>query len=153
MNCASYASLVTSAATPQVRIRMACERLGQEQFVRRCLDLLAGRADDTELLITLGGPHAQQLIASGIPEGQEYWVRVWAARGLLWAGAGDDMAELRVALGDASWRVREMTCKVVARHRLGDLLDHVAALEHSDPVPRVRAAAARAARRVLEAES
>lgn len=143
---------MTPAATPQVRINSACERLGRAEVVRRCLDLLAGRNEDPELLVVLGGPHAEQLIANEIPDAQAYWIRVWAARGLLWAGPGDDIRALRAALSDQSWRVREMTCKVIARHRLGGLLDDVAELE-SDPVPRVRAAAARAATRVIEAES
>jgi HEAT repeat protein len=47
------------------------------------------------------------------------------------------------ALADEAWRVREMAAKVVARRRLGDALTAVAALQQ-DPVPRVRAAAARA---------
>jgi HEAT repeat protein len=84
--------------------------------------------------------------------GQDYWLRVWAARGLLWAGPGDDIDALRSALADDSWRVREMTCKVVARHRVGDLLDDVVVLE-SDPVSRVRSAAVGAARRIVEAQA
>jgi hypothetical protein len=36
-----------------------------------------------------------------------------------------------------------MAAKVIARHRVGDALDAVAGLR-TDPVPRVRAAAARA---------
>ena len=71
---------------------------------------------------------------------------------MLWAGHGDDTAVLREALDDDHWRVREMVCKVVARHRIGDLLDCVAALE-SDPVPRVGTAARRAAARIVEAEA
>jgi HEAT repeats len=47
------------------------------------------------------------------------------------------------ALGDDHWRVREMACKVIARHQVGDALPAVARLR-DDPVPRVRAAAARA---------
>ena len=86
----------------------------------------------------------------GQPEHQEYWLRVWAVRGLLWAGPGDDPAVLHEALSDDHWRVREMACKVVARHCAGDLLDHVANLER-DPVQRVRTAAARAVVSILEA--
>jgi hypothetical protein len=62
----------------------------------------------------------------------------------LWTGPGKNIAVLREALADGHWRVREMACKVIARHEVGDLLDRVAALE-ADPVERVRAAAARAA--------
>ena len=135
-------------ATPRVRIAGACERLGRAEVIRRCLALLTGDRDD-ELLLALGGSHAEQLIGRGVPSDQAYWARVWAARGLLWAGVGDSTIELRRALSDDSWRVREMACKVAGRHRMGRLLTDVAALER-DPVSRVREAAARAARRIVE---
>jgi HEAT repeat protein len=82
------------------------------------------------------GPHPRR--------DQRYFLRVWAARALLYAW--DDSAQGAVldALADESWRVREMVAKVVARRKLGDALAAVAGLS-SDPVPRVRAAAARAA--------
>jgi HEAT repeat protein len=118
--------------------------------IRRCLGLLAGGSDDPQFIVTLGGDHARQLLDDGVPPGQAYWLRVWAARGLLWAGPGDDVDVLRSALADDAWRVRELTCKVIARHRVGDLLDEVAGLE-SDPVARVRSAAARAAALIVEA--
>jgi HEAT repeat protein len=47
------------------------------------------------------------------------------------------------ALADESWRVREMAAKVVAKRKIGDALPVVAEMS-ADPVPRVRAAAARA---------
>ena len=83
------------------------------------------------------------LVGDCVPADQAYYVRVWALRGLLWAGPGDDPDRLRPAFDDESWRVREMACKVVARHRIGDLLDEVAALE-TDSIGRVRTAASRA---------
>ena len=85
-----------------------------------------------------------RLLADGLPEGQRYWLKVMAARGLLWAGPGENPDQLRPAFTDETWRVREMLCKVVARHRVDELLEEVVALE-SDPVPRVRSAATRAA--------
>lgn len=145
----AYPDQMPSVATPRVRIAGACERLGRSEVIRRCLDLLAGREDDHELLVILGAAHAQNLIAKGIPKAEAYWVRVLAARGLLWAGVGERTEELRSALTDDSWRVREMTCKVIARYRLGDLLEELVPLA-SDPVPRVRAAASRAAARIIE---
>ena len=128
-----------------MRIELACRQLGREEVIRRCLELFEGELDDAEFLVlTLGGrAHAAQLLADGVPVDQAYYVRVWALRGLLWAGPGDDPDRLRPAFDDESWRVREMACKVVARHRLGDLLDEVAALE-TDPIGRVRTAASRA---------
>lgn len=140
-----------SGETPQFRIEMACERFGRAEVIRRCLALLAGGSDDPRFIVMLGGPHAMDLIGAGTPA-QSYWLRVWAARGLLWAGPGDDIDVLRAALTDDSWRVREMTCKVAARYRLGDLLDDISALE-SDSVPRVRAAAIRAVTLIVEARA
>lgn len=78
--------------------------------------------------------------------------RVWAARGLLHAwdpacgypACRDAATEAIIhATSDDAWRVREMAGKVIARHRVGDALDAVAALR-ADGVPRVRAAAQRA---------
>lgn len=79
--------------------------------------------------------------------------RVWAARGLLWAEPGEDIAALRAGLDDDHSRVREMVCKLTARHRVGELLGQAAHLEEADPITRVRAAASRAGRRIVEAEA
>ena len=98
--------------------------------------------------MSLGGTPAMHLLADGVPPEQAYWLRVWAARGLLWAGAGDDPNALRIGLTDDSWRVREMTCKVIARHRVCELLEDVVPLEE-DRNSRVRAAAKRAAQRIV----
>jgi hypothetical protein len=137
-------------ATPRLRIEQACEGLGRSEVIRRCLALLAGGTADPQFILTLGGHPARRLLDDGIPLAQEYWLRAWAARGLLWAGPGDEPDVLRAALADPAWRVRELMCKVVARHRVGDVLEDVAALQ-SDPVPRVRAAAVRAATLIVEA--
>lgn len=123
--------------------------MGRTALIARCLDLLAGGDEDPSFVTTLGGPHATRLLDRGLPTDQEYWLRVWAARGLLWAGPGDRPEVLRVALRDDAWRVREMTCKVVARHRVGELLDGVAGLE-SDEIPRVRRAAEKAIMRIVD---
>lgn len=74
---------------------------------------------------------------------QQYWLRVWAARALLYAW--DDIARAAVAdaLADEAWRVREMAAKVVARRLLGEALAVVAGLRQ-DPVVQVRRAAERA---------
>lgn len=130
----------------------ACHTMGPSTFADRCLDLLAGGEEDPSFLTTLGGPHAVALLDRELPSDQAYWFRVWAARGLLWAGPGDRPGVLRRALRDDAWRVREMTCKVVARHRVGVLLDAVRALE-ADEVSRVRRAAARAVVRIIEVQA
>ena len=138
-------------ATPRLRVAAACQRIGTDAVVERCLHLLSGGHDSPEFLVMLGGRHAMRLLADGLPPGQQYWLRVMAARGLLWAGPGKEPNRLRAALRDETWRVREMICKVVARHRVDELLDEVIELEN-DPVPRVRAAATRAAVRIVGAQ-
>lgn len=150
-NCHVARSLC-EVTTPRIRVENACLRLGRSEVVRRCRTLLAGGSEDADFIITLGGPAAVRYLNDGQPGHQAYWLRVWGARGLLWAGPGEDITGLRNALNDDHWRVREMVCKVVARHRIGNLLDSVAALE-SDPVKRVCAAAGRAAVAVVEGEA
>lgn len=119
-------------------------------MITRCAALLAGVEDDIDFIITLGGAPARQLLAVGVPVGQEYWLRVWAARGLLWTGPGPAVDALRGALADDHWRVREMACKVAARHRMADVVDAVILLQ-GDQNARVSFAATRAARRILAA--
>ena len=109
------------------------------------MELLAGQDGDRSVVRALGGRSAEQDVLA--PQ-HRYWLRVWAARGLLWAWGDDAAPALRAALGDEAWRVREMAARVVARHRLGDLLDDVQRLR-SDPVQRVRVAAERAVVRVV----
>jgi HEAT repeat protein len=127
--------------TPRQRIEAASARVGREAFVRQCLELLEGRRVEADLVRVLAGRSAQWGLSAG-PE-SDYWMRVWAVRGLLWAWDPIALAALRRSCRDDAWRVREMAAKVVARHRLGEALEDVAALQ-SDDVPRVRAAAHRA---------
>ena len=137
--------------SPRLRLHAACERHGTRVVVRACLDLLAGGDADPALLVALGGPHAQDLLARGLPAVHRYWVRTWGARGLLYAWDTTLVPQVAPVLVDAcadeAWRVREMVCKVVAHHRVDDAFDAVAALRE-DPVERVRAAAGRAVVRV-----
>jgi len=109
---------------------------------------MEGREADVELIVALGGPPAYWAV-SGERGGPRYWLRVWAARGLLWAWDDEALQAVMAALNDDAWRVREMAAKVVARHRLDDALPIVADLRQ-DPIPRVRAAASRAFVRLTE---
>jgi HEAT repeat protein len=112
--------------------------------VAGCVAILHGnRPADDQLLRALGGPAAEQILAGREGGLSGCWPRVWAARGLLHAWDDTATAALIHATADESWRVREMAAKVVARHRIGDALDAVAALR-DDPVARVRQAAVRA---------
>lgn len=108
-----------------------------------CVRLIGGDDRDTPLILALGGPHAARVLDGGPRDDQRYWLRVWATRGLLWAWEASGLPGVRAALHDPAWRVREMAARVVARHRLDDLLEQVADLR-DDPVPRVRTAAIRA---------
>ncbi len=119
-----------------------CARRGPAQVVDGCVALLEGREVDGELVLALGGAPARWAVAGG-EGGPDYWLRVWAARGLLYVWDDSATPAVLAALSDEAWRVREMAAKVVARHRLGDALPAVAA-RADDPVARVRAAAERA---------
>jgi len=128
--------------TPRERIAAECARRGPAAVISGCADLLGGADADDDLLIALGGAHAEYVLGGHEGGRAGYWPRVWAARGLLHAWAGDATAAIIMATSDEAWRVREMAAKVVARHRVGQAFDAVDRLR-SDQVPRVRAAAAR----------
>jgi hypothetical protein len=130
--------------TPRQSVEDECTRRGVASVVAGCVDLLNGKAADDDLILALGGPPADW-IRTGEPSGPPYWLRVWAARGLLYAW--DDSARTAVleALNDDAWRVREMALKVVARHYLQAASEQVDELRR-DPSARVRAAASRTSR-------
>jgi HEAT repeats len=129
--------------TPRQSIEIECARRGRDQVVAGCVALLRRHEVDDNLVIALGGPMSQIVLDDGPRQANQYWRRVWGARGLL--HCYDDQAEeaLTAALADEHWRVREMALKVVAKHRLGAAFDAVTVLR-DDSVPRVRAAAERA---------
>lgn len=111
--------------------------------------ILEHRSIDPALLVALAGPAATSVLAGAAGGVSGPWPRVWAARGLLHAFGDEATTAIVRATGDEAWRVREMAAKVVARHGVDDALDAVASLR-ADPVPRVRAAAERAVRRLVE---
>jgi len=94
-------------------------------------------------VVALGGPHAEDVLGRSEGGKSGYWPRLWAARALLYAW--DDVATNAIGLAtmDESWRVREMSARVIARHFVGNALDDVAKLR-DDSVERVRLAAERA---------
>lgn len=131
--------------------------IGREAVAEWCADLLAGRADrsdpDRPPLAWLGGPSTPWLLSLDGEQARlnDYWTRVWGARGLLHCYDGLAAPDVVAALGDESWRVREMCAKVVARWEVGEAAEALEPLL-TDDVPRVRAAAARALGAVGEAE-
>ncbi len=130
--------------TPRQSVEHLCTSRGETAVVSGCVALLEGApADvDIELVVALGGPPARWAL-TGEPPGPDYWLRVWATRGLLYVWRDEAVPAVLIALGDEAWRVREMAAKVVARRRLDNALEPVADLQ-ADENARVRAAASRA---------
>jgi HEAT repeat protein len=140
-----------SELTPRARIEAECARRGRSAVVDDCIALLNGEVEE-RLILSLTGPAAARKYFDGREHDDLYWFRVWALRGLLWAWDARATPQLRAAMSDEAWRVREMAAKVTARHGVGDALPEVLALR-DDPVPRVRAAAERAVARITQAQA
>ncbi len=136
---------------PRESIERECRDRGRSVVIAGCIDLLNGKDVDPTLIHALGGPAAQWAVSGG-EGGPDYWLRVWAARGLLWEWDDSALPVLEAALSDPAWRVREMAAKVAARHQLGDLLQALEQLR-DDPNRRVVAAAERAMTRILTART
>jgi HEAT repeat protein len=132
--------VTTTVFTPQRRIEACCVRHGSAAVAEACMRLVAGAEIDPLMREVFGDQHSQEWLDRDV---NQYWPRVWGTRGLLWNWDDRAVPSIRAALGDEHWRVREMACKVVARHLVDAVQPEVAALVH-DPVPRVRAAASRA---------
>jgi len=134
------------ALSPANRILELAELIGEAETARWCAGLLDGstRHDDRGRppMTWLGGRHAAGLLRREDFEarGQDYWPRVWAARGLMYVWRPDAEVAILTGLRDPAWRVREVCAKVARRRglvaaerRLERLLD--------DPNHRVRVAA------------
>jgi hypothetical protein len=135
--------------TPRLSIEAECGRRGRPALVAGCVALLMREPVDDALVVALGGRHGV-MVLDGDARSQ-YWLRVWAARGLLWAWDPVALPALLEALDDEHWRVRETAAKVVARHVLGEAFEAVAEMT-DDPVPRVVEAAARAVRGLIASD-
>jgi hypothetical protein len=99
--------------TPKESVEQECERRGLASVVKGCSDLLTGKPVDDELILALGGPPAEW-VRTGEPSGPDYWLRVWGARGLLYAWDESARPAVLQALSDEAWRVRDMA---LGRHR------------------------------------
>jgi hypothetical protein len=140
---------VPLAATPAERIRWGVARWGEAELVHACAAVLRGEPPDAEVLLCIGGRGADTMQAKGLD--LVYWPKTWAARALLYAWREEAGPAVVTALADPAWRVREMCAKVCALREVGAAADALGPLL-ADPVPRVRAAAARAVGAVGEAE-
>jgi len=135
--------------TPKQSILFECERRSRDAVIRDCVSILNGRTVDDHMVRVIGGPAAEAVFEGRGGGVGGYWPRVWAARGLL--HVWDDLATDAVigATTHESWRVREMSAKVIARHRVSPAIDAIVILL-DDEKPRVRAAAGKAFRVLAE---
>jgi HEAT repeat protein len=122
------------------------ERLGPDEFTARCTALLEGapREEHLEVLPWLTGHDwSEGEAVRDAASWKDHWLRTWGARGLLhvWDERASDAVV--AGLADEEWRPAEMCLKVVAAHDVAGAGDGAAALA-DHPLPRVRAAAARA---------
>lgn len=136
---------------PRETIREACQRWGEAEVVRRCVNILDGATlgdDELDLLGYLAAARSRRA-----PRGGAWpaWYPVWALRCLLYVWRPEAAAAVVAATSGDRWRVREMAAKVCLARELGEAADALARLL-ADPVPRVRVAAARAVAAVGEAE-
>lgn len=135
---------MASADLPRERIEQEAARRGARAFAAACADILTGGDADSDLLRTLAGRAAAAWFVSQDDPRNDYWPRVWAVRGLLWAWDDVALPAVMHALDDDAWRVREMALKVVAKYQLDDALNPAVTAQHNDPVARVRTAATKA---------
>jgi hypothetical protein len=131
-------------------VETACAQYGEDVVVGWCIALLTGEISGEDAY----GPDLPKLVAitgSANPGGWKqpvdpvnyYWVRVWAARVLMYAWRDDAIDALRAAADDPAWRVQEHVARITAQRELGELVDHLLPMLAHD-LPRVRAAAVRA---------
>ena len=76
--------------TPRQSIEAECSRRGRDAVVAGCVALVGGDDADPALVRALGGPGADAFL-DGSTRADTYWLRVWGARGLLWALDGDHL--------------------------------------------------------------
>lgn len=120
------------------RLAAAVERYGQPEFVDRALNLIKGYDEGDDLLLFVGGDHAQGIL-DGAPV--LYWPELWGTRALLYVWDESAAPAVIGTLGNPAWRVREMGARVVAAHELPATSELAGLL--GDSVARVRSAAAK----------
>ncbi len=129
--------------TPKQSILLESHRRGRIDCVRDCVAILNGQRVDDDFLRVIGGPSAETVLDGQAGGVDGYWPRVWAARGLLYVWDDSATDAIINAAADESWRVREISAKVIARHHVLPAIDAVVTLLDDDNA-RVRTAAARA---------
>jgi hypothetical protein len=131
-------------AHPSVLVGLAVERWGPRGLMDRCARLYREMdwGDEPELMSFLAGRAGLRWVELGFGT-QDYFVRTWALRAMLYAWHESASTTVIDALQDEHWRPREIALKVVAKRLADGDVDAVARLQ-DDPVPRVQAAARRA---------
>ncbi|MCU1506749.1 MAG: hypothetical protein JWP05_1718 [Microbacteriaceae bacterium] len=131
----------------EARIALAVERYGNGNVAAMAVGLLEGRDEGEDILLYLGGRHAQGIL-DGAPA--LYWPEVWGARAFSYLWDESATSAILTGLGNRAWRVRETCAKVCAARGIGgpETLSTLLA----DEVARVRSAAARALAEVGHAE-
>jgi HEAT repeat protein len=129
--------------TPKASIEAECQRRSRSAVILDCISLLGSKSVDPDFIRVLGGPTAETILAGRVGGIDGYWPRVWAARGLLHVWNDSATKAIIASTSHEHWRVREMSAKVIARHKVRPAIDAVVSLL-DDENARVRAAARRA---------
>jgi len=138
--------------SPREAVAAACQDAGERQVALWCAELITAPHWNHPVLQWIGGASLAAYRERGLDnDGNEYWLRVWGARGLLYAWTPAAAPAVVRGLADPAWRVREMCGKVARRRELGDAAEPLARLVIDD-VPRVRVAAVRGLALVGEGE-
>src|ERR1700683_3848457 len=100
--------------TPRQSVEQECARRGEADVVTACVVLLAGGDVDRPVIFGIGGPGAESVLRAGPSsesvrgphprQNQRYFLRVWAARALLYAWDDSAQPAVLAALADESWR-------------------------------------------------
>jgi hypothetical protein len=136
-------------AHPRELVNEAVDDYGIHPVIDMCLALLDGNTDYDRLplpLSYLGGGQAVSALNRDprlAARGQDFWPRVWGARGLRYVWLPYAEPGVVAALPDPAWRVQEMAAKVVAQRELTSAADALVPLLTGETT-RVRVAAIRA---------
>lgn len=129
--------------TPREAVEKACREAGEQQVALWCAELITDPSWEHPVMEWLG-----PRVRDGY---HEYWLRVWGARGLLYAWSPRAAPAVVSGLDDPAWRVREMCGKVARLREVGEAAEPLARLT-KDEVVRVRLAAVKALAVVGEGE-
>src|ERR1700712_4575761 len=106
----------STTASLEARIDDAVQLEGETRVAERARALLEGGYEGEDFLRVVGGSHAEGILG-GAPA--LYWPELWGARALLYVWDDSAAPSVIAALGNQSWRVREMCAKVCAARAIG----------------------------------